>query len=101
MSVVNMPQQLKHPTKEETSFAISLYALLTMSLSDYFGARGEVSKLKCIEASIHIHKDVRRLFQTHQNDGNFVLSGEVDPIKVIAFVAFWIRKSKPVSSCYH
>lgn len=89
-----------HPTADEQEFAISLRNLIKSLMSEHFEADGHVSVLICTEVSIHAHKDVAKLFHTHQGDGRLHQSGRVDPLKIVSIVAFWIRKLKPVSQCF-
>lgn len=90
-----------HPTTGETRFALKLRDNLRVFLERHFDAQADVSELLCIEASIHFHKDIQKILQTHQSDGQLVLDGQVDPLKIISYMVFWIRKVKPISNCYH
>ena len=90
---------VKHPTEGEVAFAASLANSIVEIAKERFETDPVVSFNVCVECSVHIHKNISRLYETHQNAGN-ILDAKVDPLKIFANIAFWIRKLKPISSAF-
>lgn len=90
---------MQHPTDAEVEFGEEMASFLLSIANERFDADPHISQNICIECSVHISKNISRLYETHQATGN-ILDAKVDPLKIIANISFWIRKLKPLSRCY-
>jgi hypothetical protein len=88
-----------HPSEAEVDYATRLANMIVKIAKERFDTDPVVSFKVCVECSIHIHKNVTRLYETHQSAGTS-LDAKVDPLKIIANIAFWIRKLKPISGAF-
>ncbi|WP_339163598.1 hypothetical protein [Methylobacterium bullatum] len=72
--------------------ALDLHEKLSDILDNDLNYDGHVSISICNQIIIHHFRDMDRLYAVHQK--------LVQPSKHIAYLAFWIRKLKPVSQAY-
>jgi hypothetical protein len=72
--------------------AQELFASLRAIMRDDLELSGVISYRVCEEIIIHLRRDTDRLFVTHHR--------LVHPTKHCSYLAFWIRKLKPVSRAY-
>ncbi len=72
--------------------AVQLHNLLIEILEDEIKCVGDVSLKACCEVIIHHSRDVGKLFDVQPKG--------VEATKFIGYLAFWVRKIKPLSNAY-
>lgn len=79
-------------SSEQDESATNLKTLLERLLTEKCQCLGRVSMHTCQEVIVHHERDLMRLGSLHPNG--------IHPSKHIGYLAFWIRKLKPVSNAY-
>jgi hypothetical protein len=83
------------PLAKRIALADELRFVLEDILSKDFDCIADVSLANCIEIIEHHFRDLDRLYVHHQHKKKLV-----HPSKHIAYLAFWIRKLKPIDSAF-